>query len=271
MHARILQPALSEKLKTNVVVKNIGGGGGTIGVAQAAASRPDGYTMLYSPVAPICVQPHLRNIPYSYDSFEPIARVSMSPVVLIGAKALPFKDVNAFIKDAKANPNKYSYASVGAGTIPHIAMVAFCNATGIKMKHLPFRNGGEVMKALLGNQVDVCAELPHLSKRYDLDVLTVFDDNRYPELPKVPTTKEIGIDFTYTLWMGYFAPKNTPSDRVELFRNALAASLEDPQVLAKLKQQHVDLAHLAGEQFSEFVKDSYIMNEKILKASGLKK
>ncbi len=271
MHARVLQPALSEKLGTNIVVKNVGGGGGTIGTAQAAASKPDGYTVLYSPVAPVTVQPHLRNIPYGYDSFEPIARVSMSPVVLIASKNLPFKDVNAFIKDAKANPNKYSYASVGAGTIPHIAMVAFTEATGIKMKHLPFRNGGEVMKALLAGQVDVCVELPHLSTRYGLNVLTVFDEKRYPELPDAPTTKEIGVDFIYSMWMGYFAPKGTPLDRVEKFRNAVSHALGNAEVLEKMKKQHVDLAYMEGEEFTNFVKDSYMMNGKILEASGLKK
>ena len=271
MHARTLQPALGKELGVNIVVKNIGGGGGTIGAAQAAAAKPNGYTMFYSPVAPICVQPHLRNIPYSYDSFKPIARVSSSPVVLIVSKKMPFKDVNEFIKDAKANPNKYSYASVGAGTIPHIAMVAFCNAVGIKMKHLPFRNGGEVMKALLANQVDVCAELPHLSTRYGLNVLATFDNERYPELPDVPTTKEIGVDFQYSLWMGYFAPKDTPDEIVARFRDAVKVALGDAKVLDKMKKQHVDLQYLAGADFTKFVKDSYEMNGEILKASGLKK
>lgn len=271
MHARTLQPALSENLGSNIVVKNVGGGGGTIGAAQAASAKPDGYTVIYSPVAPITVQPHLRNIPYSYDSFEPIARVSSSPVVLIAAKDLPFKDVNAFIKDAKAHPNKYTYASVGAGTIPHIAMVAFTEAAGIKMKHLPFRNGGEVMKALLAGQVDVCAELPHLSTRYGLDVLAIFDEEEYSELPGVPSTKEIGIDFSYSLWMGYFAPKGTPADRVEKFRDAVEVSLGNADVLDKMHKQHVDIAYIAGEEFKTFVKDSYLMNEEILTASGLKK
>ena len=271
MHSRTLQPVLQEKLGVNVVVKNVGGGAGTIGSAQAASSKPDGYTLLYSPVAPICVQPHLRNIPYSYDSFESIARVTNPPVVLMAGSKFPFKDVKSFVADAKSNPRKYKYGSCGAGSIPHIAMAAFCNTTGIKMKHLPFRHGGEMMKALLSNQVDISVELPHLSTRYGLEVMGVFDDKRYPRFPDVPTMKELGIDFSYTLWMGFFAPKGTPADRVETFRAAVAAALKNEGVLDRMEKQHVDLAYLPGQQFADFVKECYVKNEDILKATGLKK
>ena len=271
MHSRLLQPALEKRLGVNIVVKNVGGGAGTIGAAQAAASKPDGYTMLYSPVAPICVQPHLRNIPYSYDSFEPVARVSNPPVVLLASKDLPFKDVNSLIADARKNPNKYTYGSAGAGSIPHVAMAGFCNTAGMKMKHLPFRHGGEMMKALLGNDADVSVELPHLATRYGLRVMAVFADEKYHHFPEAPTMKELGFDFSYALWMGFFAPKNTPADRVAKFREAVADSLKDKGILEKFKQQHVDLGYLDGQEFVDFVKNSYLENDKILKATGLKK
>jgi len=271
MHSRLLQPALKKRLGVNIVVKNVGGGAGTIGAAQAAASKPDGYTILYSPIAPICVQPHLRNIPYSYDSFEPVARVSNPPVVLMASKDFAFKDVASFIVDAKKNPNKYIYDSVGAGSIPHVAMAGFCNKAGIKMKHLPFRDGGEMMKALLGNQVDVGVELPHLATRYGLRVMAVFADEKYHLFPEAPTMKELGFDFSYALWMGFFAPKNTPADRIAKFRKAVSDSLKDKEILDKFKQQHVDLGYMEGQEFVDFVKNCYLENEKILIATGLKK
>lgn len=271
MHSRILQPALKKRLGVNIVVKNVGGGAGTIGAAQAAASKPNGYTFLYSPIAPICVQPHLRNIPYSYDSFEPVARVSNPPVVLMASKDFAFKDVDSFIPDAKNNPNKYTYGSAGAGSIPHVAMAGFCSKAGIKMKHLPFRHGGEMMKALLGNQVSVSVELPHLATRYGLRVMGVFADETYHLFPEVPTMKELGFDFSYTLWMGFFAPKNTPADFIAKFREAVADSLKDKDILDKFNQQHVDLAYMEGQEFVDFVKNCYLENEKILIATGLKK
>ena len=104
--ARAILPALQEAVGEDVVVRNVSGGGGTIGAAAAASAKNDGYTMFLSPVAPVTVQPHMRDLPYDVDSFEPICRVSMNPVALHVNKNSPFRSMADVVAAAKANPSK---------------------------------------------------------------------------------------------------------------------------------------------------------------------
>mgnify|MGYP000073379193 CR=1 FL=1 len=121
---RALQDAFARELGTDIVVKNVSGAAGTIGTAEVASSRPDGYTVLITPAGPLTTQPHLRKIPYDLDSFDPIGRIMMSPMLMMTAPNSKLKSVEDIVAAAKANPGSIRFASTGAGTLPHISIIA---------------------------------------------------------------------------------------------------------------------------------------------------
>ena len=146
--ARLMQNDMAAALGQPVVIRNVTGAGGTIGTAEVARARPDGQTILLSPIGPIAIQPHFRsNLTYKLDNFAAICQVADSPVIMMTPKNSGMKRVADVIARARAENGGMPFASTGAGSIPHISMVALMRAANIQMNHVPFRGSGEVMLA----------------------------------------------------------------------------------------------------------------------------
>ncbi len=269
--ARTVQPALSEALGAEVVIKNTGGGGGTIGTAEIANADPDGYTIGMAPIGPTTTQPPLRELPYdTLGDLEPICRIYNSPVVMAAAKDGELKTVEDVVGRAKAEPGGVIYGSPAPGSIPHVVMVALEQDAGIRMKHIPFEGTAAGMKALLGGVVNIYGDVANFVPQYDLHPIAVYNDERLPEFPDVPTMKEEGHDLTYSIWGGIFAPAGTPPEVVEKLSAACEEAMQAEGTVEGMAKQQTPIAYLNAEDFAEFVRSEHEKNARVLEAAGLK-
>lgn len=270
--ARAILPALQKAVGADVVVKNVSGGGGTIGAAHAASAKNNGYSIFLSPVAPVTVQPHMRNLPYDVGSFEPICRVSMNPVALHVKKSSPYHSMADVIAAAKANPGKLTYASSGAGTIPHVLMTTFVNSAKLKIKHVPFKGGSaKVMKGLLGGEVDLFADVTSLATRFDTRMIALFNPSRISEFANLKTAKEQGHDLSYAIWFGMFAPKGTSAGVIKHLATACGKMLKAPASIKAMSNAKRNIAFLSGDDFKNFVSSEYKKNAEFTTIAGLNK
>ena len=151
---RALAVEMGRTLKQEVVVVNKAGGAGTIGTAEVAAAKNDGYTLGMLPVGPLTTQPHLRRLPYSAASFDYVCLVYSNPQALLVKKDSPYRTVTDFVADAKKHPGKIKYGSSGAGSVTHIAFVAFARGAGIDVVHVPHKGDADNLNSLLGGHID---------------------------------------------------------------------------------------------------------------------
>lgn len=210
--ARAAAREFEEILGTNMPVTNVGGGAGTVGTAQLARSRPDGYTIGVVPAAPLINQPHMRETPYSIEDFDYICQLFYSPQALAVKPDSPFKSLKDVVDYARAHPGELSYGSPGPGSLPHLAMEKFLQDTDIQIKHVPFQGDGPGVTALLGGHVDLYMAIISNVSKNDLDAVAVFADERVNAAPDVPTSVEQSFPTTASWWGGVFAPKGIPTD-----------------------------------------------------------
>jgi len=210
--ARAAAREFEEVLGTNVPVTNVGGGAGTVGTAQLARSRPDGYTIGVVPAAPLINQPHMRETPYSIEDFDYICQLFYSPQALAVKPDSPFNSLKEVVDYARAHPNELSYGTPGPGSLPHLAMEKFLQDTDIQIKHVPFQGDGPGVTALMGGHVDLYMAIISNVSKNDLDAVAVFAEERVDAAPDVPTSVEQGFPTTASWWGGVFAPKGIPAD-----------------------------------------------------------
>jgi tripartite-type tricarboxylate transporter receptor subunit TctC len=219
---------MSRDLKQPVVVENKAGAGGGIGMAQVAKAKPDGYTILMT-LASFTVLPEADKIfgrppMYQLDQLKPIARFTADPTVFVVRAEAPWRTLDDFIKDARANPGKYTYGSSGNYGTMHVPMEMFAGAAGVKMVHVPYTGAGPAIVGLLGGQVDALATGPasivqHI-KGGKVRALAQWGNERLVTLPDVPSLKETGTNVEYAQWSGLFVPADTPAPIVQRLREA---------------------------------------------------
>ena len=266
---RALQPTLAEQLGADLVIRNVTGAAGTIGTAEAAAADPDGYTVLVTPAGPLTTQPHLRELPYDLDSFEAIGRINITPMVMMVTQESEYQTLEAIIEKSKAEPSSVTFASTGAGTLPHISILALNEAAGIETRHLPFQGSANVMQALLGGTVDVFSDQAQLVPQYELHPVAVWADERLAEFPDTPTLKESGYDFALANWLGVFVPAGTPDDVKSTLADALQATLEDPAIVDQLVKMNLQISYMSPDELAEFAQGEYQRNRELLASAGL--
>ena len=254
------------------VVKNVDGAGGTLGVAEAARAKPDGYTLSMAPVGPLTTQPHLRKLPYDFDSFEYVCLAYSAPSAIAVRKDSSFNTLQDLIAYAKENPGKLNFAVQAIGSIPHIAGLALAEAAGIEMVYLPVNGDGPALKALLDGTADVF--VPHisfLSKNQDqIKSLAILQEERLPDLSDLPTAKEQGYDLNFPIWGGLVAPKSTPAEVVEKIDRACKAAIESEPFQEHMKKLGQPTAYMGSRDFEAFVRKHYDQNKRLLEAAGLR-
>ena len=267
--ARVVAPELAAILGQDVIVKNIGGAGGTIGTADAAAAKGDGYTLGYIPVGPMVSQPHLRNLPFGLESFKYVCRITDGPIVLMTPKESGFKTVDDVVKGAKAKPNKLVFTGP-VGSVPYISMLAFNGAWGLKMKTLPL-NSADTAKNMAGGLVHFHAAQPNVMGRYDLHGITFFSGERLAEYPDIPAAKESGHDLQYSIWAGLNVPSSTPDDVVAVLEEACAKAVKTDRFIKNMKRVQAPIAYQGVKDYTAFVKEQFATYGDILTKAGLKK
>lgn len=208
--ARALQPELSAALGQPVVVVNRGGAAGTIGTAELARARPDGYAVGLVPNNPLTAQPHLANTGYALDGFRFVCLVYDNPQVLVAGRGAPFRDARGMLEHARSAPEALVLGSPGQGSTQHILAADLLRRAGAKPLHVPFTGAGPMGQAALGGQIHAFVESPSIPAATGLPVLAVFGARRLPSLPEVPTTAELGHPVEGTSAGGLVAPAGIP-------------------------------------------------------------
>ncbi|MGO4408188.1 tripartite tricarboxylate transporter substrate binding protein [Bosea sp. RAF48] len=254
--ARQLQPSLQQALGQPVVIDNRGGAGGTIGSAEVARSEPDGHTLLMifdSYATYPLVFPKL-----SFDSLKdlkPVTQIASNPLVLVVNPRVQANDLKAFVALLKAQPDKFNYASVGAGSSNHLTAELFQEATGTTITHVPYRGGGPAQQDLVGGQVQMMflsASLahPHV-KAGALRALAQTGAERVPAYPDTPTVAESGYpDFTVNSWVGLLAPAGTPQPIIDRLHAEIRKIVTEPALAARLQEQGLTGVASTPNQFA---------------------
>lgn len=268
---RMMQNEMSAALGQPLVVRNVAGAGGTIGTAEVARARPDGQTILLSPVGPIAIQPHFRaGLSYGLQNFTAICQVADSPVVMMTPKTSGLRTVADVIARARAEGQGFPFASTGAGSIPHISNVALMRLAGVTMNHIPYRGSGEVMLAFQQGQVQLFTDQTLLIRQYDLHPIAFLTEARNPEFPQVPTMREQGFDLVYTIWTGLYAPAGTPEPVVARLEAACERTMRHPDVIAGMARVAQPILYRNRADFAAFSQSESEKFRALITAAGLR-
>jgi len=242
--ARILAQRLGQKLGQSVVVDNRTGAGGLVGAEAVAKAKPDGYTLLIGNVGTQAINQSLYpKMPYDADkAFAPISLFAELPFALVVNPAVPAKTPKELIALAKAEPEKYTFASSGSGGSPHLTAEIFQQATGIKLTHVPYKGGGPAMSDLMAGHVNMLfasiLETSGYVKSGKLRALAVTSAQRSPGMPEVPTLAELGVPNAESgSWVALLAPAGTPQPIIDKLSAAVKEVVAMPDVSEKLIAQ----------------------------------
>ena len=256
--ARILAPALQAELKQNVIVENIGGASGVIGTSAMTRSDPDGYTFA-AVFDTHGVNPSLKDkLPYdTIKDIAPIILVGTSPMVLVASKNSGITSFKQIVEQSKAG-KKFSYGSIGIGSLGHLAMARLAKQAGFDWNHIPYRGGGPLMQDVLGGQVELAIGSEFLVKPHiesgGVIPLVITTAKRSPALPNVPTIAESGFPgFSAPAWWAILAPGKTPPAMVDSMNKALNTALKNPVVAEKFKSQGIEIIGGTPETAREFI------------------
>lgn len=247
--ARAIAPKIGERLGTTVIVDNRPGAGTAIGAAVVAKAIPDGYTLLLGAGSTLTLNPAIRkNLPYDpVKSFAPVGMVSRAGLLLLANTQVPVESLRDFVTLTQPTPEKYAYASFGAGTSSHFAAAMAFHAMGVQLTHVPYKGSAPAMVDLIGGQIPfavdtVTAALPQL-KSGKIKALAVASPQRVAVLPNVPTFAEAGYpDVKLDSWTMLLAPRGTPALVNAKLQKALIDALQDPAVRKVLQDQGLEPA-----------------------------
>jgi len=274
--ARILGEAMRGPLGQPVVIENVGGAGGSIGVARVARAAPDGYTIDIGQW-----DTHVGAIiyPINFDlqkDFAPLGLLSLNPQLLIARKGFPADDLNGLVAWMKANPGKVTFVDQNAAA--RVTGILMQQSTATKVEFIPYRGAGPAMQAMLGGQVDLmvvqaAVTLPQ-ARAGTVKILANLSPERSRVIPDVPTSGESGIPGLYASgWFGLFAPRGTPKEIVAKLSGAMMHALADAKVQARFADLGLDVAQReqqTPEGLAAFHKGEIEKWWPIIKAAGIK-
>jgi tripartite-type tricarboxylate transporter receptor subunit TctC len=239
---RILGEHMRTTLGQNLLVENVTGAAGTIGVGRVARASPDGYTLSVGHWST-----HVINgavYPLNFDLLKdlaPIARLTHYPMLLVSKNAVPASDLKALLAYLKQNQDKVSAGSIGVGSAAHVAGVYFEKLTGLKLQYVPYRGAAPALQDMMAGQIDILFDhvsnsLPHVQAG-KIRAYAVTDKVRLPSAPNIPTFDEAGIAGLHvSIWYGMWAPKGTPQDIIARLSGAVRDALADPAVRKRLAE-----------------------------------
>ena len=273
---RPLAAQMEKVMKQPVVVTNRTGAGGAVGMAAAAKSAPDGYTILMalSSISIFPVSDRIQGRPPAYEmkDFAPIALITADPTVLVVGADSPWSNLKEFVASAKAYPGQINYSSSGVYGTLHVAMEIFANAAGIKLFHVPYQGGGPALTALLGGQVHALASGPAPAasqmKGGKVRVLASWSSERLPMLPDIPTFKELGYDAEFYIWSGVFAPAAVPSPVLDRLRAAVRVAATSAEFKGAMEKVQTPVHYLDAPAFRTYWERDAARLQKALEKIG---
>jgi tripartite-type tricarboxylate transporter receptor subunit TctC len=273
---RAIAQKLSEQIRQPVIPDNRPGAASNLGLELTAKAPPDGYTIVLS--APtIAISPSMYS-KLNYDAQKDLAPVSLVVAiqnVIAVHNSVPARTLREFADLARRNPGKLNFSSSGIGSTNHLASELFKGLFNLKMVHVPYKGNAAALVALTSGEVDfgtfaVPPAIPMI-KANRVRPLAVLSEKRIPTLPKVPTSKEAGVDnFVMPIWYGILAPAGTPRPIIDRLNSELHKALASPDLVERLAAAGVEPLTNTPDEFAEFLKSEIVRFAKVVKTAGIK-
>ena len=255
--ARILADRMRTSLGQTILIENVTGAGGSLGVGRVVRAAPDGYTVSIGHLGTHVANGAIYKLGYDLvTDLEPVVLLPSNPMIIVSKNAVPAKSLKELLAWMKAKPTPPTAGTAGAGSASHIAGLYFENVTGIKLQYVPYRGTAPALTDLVAGQIDMIIDQTSNSiaqvRAGTIRAYAVTDDKRVESAADIPTTDEAGLPgFHMTLWSGLWVPKGTPKDIVAKLNAAAVDAMNDPAVRKKfedlgLQMPPLDQAHPGG-------------------------
>jgi tripartite-type tricarboxylate transporter receptor subunit TctC len=277
--ARILAERMKTTLGEAILVENVTGAGGSIGVGRAVRSPPDGYTVSFGHLGTHVANGAIYKLGYDLVAdLEPVALLPSNPMIIVSKNAVPAKSLKELLAWLRARPAPATAGTAGAGSGSHIAGLYFESVTGIKLQYVPYRGTAPAMNDLVAGQIDLIVDQTSNSigqvRAGTIRAYAVTDSKRVESAPDVPTTDEAGLPgFHMTLWSGLWVPKDTPKGIVAKLNAAAVDALNDPAVRKQLENLGLQMPpkdHLSPEALGTWQKAEIAKWWPMIKAANVK-
>ena len=275
---RIIQPAMADQLKQQVVVDNRGGAAGNIGVELAVKASPDGYNFLLGNIGTMAINPnYYTKFPYRpLNDLIPITQVVDVPGSVVVHPSIPAKNIKELIAHMKANPGKLNYGAPAPSSANTLETIQFLRATGTDAVQINYKGGaGPAMIGLLANEIQVMfvtfSSAVTFAKQGRVRMLGVITPARNPAYPEIPTMREQGLNMTVGSWQGLFVPKGTPKPVVNKLFMAGTEMMKDPRVTKRLGDSGITIVTSKSQaDFVNFVKAETARFGKVIKDANIR-
>jgi tripartite-type tricarboxylate transporter receptor subunit TctC len=277
--ARILAERMRVTLGQTILIENVTGAGGSLGVGRVVRSPPDGYTISIGHLGTHVANGAVYKLGYDLvTDLEPVVLLPSNPMVIVSKNAVPAKTLPELLAWLKAKPTPPIAGTAGAGSGSHIAGLYFENTTGIKLQYVPYRGTAPALTDLVAGQIDLMIDQTSNSisqiRAGTIRAYAVTDDKRVGQASDIPTTDESGLKgFHMTLWSGLWVPKDTPKEVVAKLNAAAVEAMNDPAVRGKFEQLGLEMPskdQLSPEALGAWQKSEIAKWWPMLKAAEIK-
>ncbi|PWE31474.1 MFS transporter [Pararhodobacter marinus] len=234
--ARLIADQMRQNLGVTIIVDNVPGAGGTIGVTEMTLADPDGHTIAIVGSGAVTLSPFtMPDLPWGPENLTPIIHVVDIPLLMTVPAGFEAQTFGDFVNLVTAHPGDFNYGSDGQGSLTHMSMEWLKSLTGMDLVHIPYRGTADIMQAMLSDTIQtsqsgILGPLP-LVQSGELTAIAITSAERSPVLPDVPTVRELGFDdFVVTAWFAFFAPEGTPAEIVDALNASITAAMENPDV-----------------------------------------
>ena len=270
--ARIYASELEQSLGTSIVVSNVTGASGAIGLEQVRNANPDGYTMAYMPVESTMLR-SLGFTDLSTDDFKFVGRAMTIPAAVTVRADAPWDTFEDFVNYAKEHPGEIQVGNSGTGSIWHIAAASIEKECGVQFTHVPFDGAAPAVAALLGGNIQAVTVSPSEVKNNvdsgDFKVLCVLGESRSSVVPDVPTAQELGIDITIQGWGGFAVPKDTPQAVIDILEKASETAINSDSVKKTLADRGYEHAYLSGSDMDQKASEELAYYSELIPELGI--
>ncbi len=274
--ARLIADKLKGLLGQTVIVENKPGANGAIGAEYVAKAEPDGYTLFFTTVGAVAINPGLRSdLPYDpLRDFAPVGMAAFNSTMLVVNTAMKVNSAKELAALAKAKPGEVKIAITGVGAVSHLGLLLFQSAAGIELTIVPYRGNAQAITDILGGTLDgLMGDVPTVLTQIQagkIKPLAATSTNRSDIFPDVPTFVEQGFAGTVAdQWAGVLAPAKTPPAVIAKLNTALVAALRDPELRAKFKQSGVTPSPGSPDQFGRYLRDEIARYTKLIREKGI--
>jgi tripartite-type tricarboxylate transporter receptor subunit TctC len=272
---RIIGKAMSEAWRQPVVVENRPGAGGQIGTQAVAKSEPDGYTLLVQSASHAANSAIYKSLPYDpLKDLVDVARLGVTPYVMVTAIDGPYKSLRALIDAAKANPGDIPFASAGVGTSTHLAAEYIVDLASIKMLHVPYRGSPEAIQDVIAGRIAFYMApintIVGLVNEGKLGALGISTKARAEVLPQVVPLAEQGLPaYDVSLWFGMWAPGGTPTPVVQKLNSQVASAMRNAEVIETFGKLGISPLPMAPDEFGRFVRNEIVTYQRVVKQANI--